>query len=100
MLANFPKGLFQSEADKTFGICRLINPWLVAKDWQNYRPSLHVTPVVRTLLVCRNMRQNSWKNQLRVKYCGRLEGPWIFLYVCNFRMTAGSIIDRLNPFLM
>ncbi len=27
MLANFPKGLFQSEADKCLGICTLINPW-------------------------------------------------------------------------
>jgi hypothetical protein len=28
MLTNFPKGLFQSEADKCFGICMLINPCL------------------------------------------------------------------------
>jgi hypothetical protein len=26
MPANFPRGLFQSEADKCFGICMLINP--------------------------------------------------------------------------
>jgi hypothetical protein len=30
MSANFPKGLhvFQSEADKCFGVCMLINPWV------------------------------------------------------------------------
>jgi hypothetical protein len=27
MPANFPGGLFNSEADKCFGVCMLINPW-------------------------------------------------------------------------
>ncbi len=87
---KFPKGLFQSDADKTFGICMLINPWLVAKDWQNYRPSLHVIPVVRTLLVW-NMRQNSWKNLLRLKCWGRLKGPWfssIYFSVLRVKKSA------------